>query len=92
MIWNFYAYEKSPFLQQSIIVLLRAAEKTLPVKAGIHRKILRSFSEGGFASEGSARRSVWRCATAAKPWGSTGILRVRNRKDIIQIDAIPRLR
>src|SRR3970040_786125 len=30
---------------------------------------LRSLGEGGYASEGSARRSVWRGATAARPWG-----------------------
>src|SRR3989304_7704774 len=32
---------------------------------------LRSLGEGGYASEGSARRSVWRGATAVRPWGST---------------------
>ena len=32
---------------------------------------LRSLGEGGYASEGSALRSVWRGATAARPWGST---------------------
>jgi len=32
---------------------------------------LRSLGEGGCASEGSARRSVWRGATAVRPWGST---------------------
>jgi len=33
---------------------------------------LRSLGEGGCASEGSALRSVWRGATAVRPWGSTG--------------------
>ena len=33
---------------------------------------LRSLGEGGYASEGSALRSVWRGATAVRPWGSTG--------------------
>src|ERR1700693_1661196 len=32
---------------------------------------LRSLGEGGCASEGSARRRVWRGATAVRPWGST---------------------
>src|SRR3990172_10363101 len=32
---------------------------------------LRSLGEGGYASEGSARRSVWRGATTVRPWGST---------------------
>ena len=32
---------------------------------------LRSLGEGGYASEGSARRSVWRGATAVRPWGFT---------------------
>ncbi len=32
---------------------------------------LRSLGEGGYASEGSALRSVWRGATAVRPWGST---------------------
>ncbi|MBI1997986.1 MAG: lytic transglycosylase domain-containing protein [Deltaproteobacteria bacterium] len=32
---------------------------------------LRSLGEGGCASEGSALRSVWRGATAVRPWGST---------------------
>lgn len=27
--------------------------------------------EGGYASEGFARRSVWRGATGVSPWGST---------------------
>jgi hypothetical protein len=31
----------------------------------------RSLGEGGCASEGSAPRSVWRGATAVRPWGST---------------------
>src|SRR3990172_6074374 len=30
---------------------------------------LRSLGEGGYASEGSALRSVWRDATAVRPWG-----------------------
>ena len=33
--------------------------------------ILHSFSDGGYASEGFARRSVWRGATGVSPWGST---------------------
>ena len=32
---------------------------------------LRSLGEGGCASGGSALRSVWRGATAVRPWGST---------------------
>src|SRR5574341_1670010 len=32
---------------------------------------LRSLGEGGYASEGSARRSVWRGATTVRSWGST---------------------
>ncbi len=32
---------------------------------------LRSLGEGGYASEGSALRSVWRGATAVRPWGFT---------------------
>ena len=32
---------------------------------------LRSLGEVGYASEGFARRSVWRGATAVRPWGST---------------------
>src|SRR3989304_5087762 len=35
---------------------------------------LRSLGEGGYASEGSARRSVWRGATAVRPWGSTSFV------------------
>src|SRR3990170_1201976 len=31
----------------------------------------RSLGEGGCASEGSALGSVWRGATAVRPWGST---------------------
>ena len=31
----------------------------------------RSLGEGGYASEGSARRSVWKGATAVRPLGST---------------------
>ena len=33
--------------------------------------ILRSLGEGGYASEGFARRSAVEGATAVKPWGST---------------------
>ena len=32
---------------------------------------LRSLGEGGYASEGFGRRSMWRGATAVRPWGST---------------------
>ncbi len=32
---------------------------------------LRSLGEGGYASEGSAPRSIWIGATAVRPWGST---------------------
>ena len=32
---------------------------------------LRSLGEGGCASEGFALGSVWRGATAVRPWGST---------------------
>src|SRR3989304_2038538 len=32
---------------------------------------LRNLGEGGYASEGSARRSLWRGATAVRRWGST---------------------
>ncbi|MDP2605114.1 MAG: DEAD/DEAH box helicase [Deltaproteobacteria bacterium] len=51
---------------------LGQAEKAPPVKAGLDEGILRSFSEGQYASEGSALRSAWRGATGASPWGSTG--------------------
>ena len=56
--------------------------------------ILRSLSEGGYASEGSARRSVWKGATGGllrrssygyegwiSPWGSTELMLQGSRQD-----------
>ena len=47
---------------------------------------LRSLGEGGCASEGSALRSVWRGATAVRPWGSTDFNHrlVVSRRSLIQ--------
>ena len=53
------------------VTLLREAEKAPPVRAGMNEGILRSLGEGGYASEGYARRSAVEGATAVKPWGST---------------------
>jgi len=46
------------------------------VGAGMNEGILRSLGEGGYASEGSARRSAVEGATAVKPWGSTEKVRL----------------
>jgi len=54
-----------------VFTLLREAEKAPPVKAGMNEGVARSLGEGGYASEGSARRKVWSGTRAVKPWGST---------------------
>jgi len=49
---------------------------------------LRSLGEGGYASEGSARRSMWRGATAVRPWGSTTKLYTKLRNQSSRVPAI----
>jgi len=43
---------------------------------------LRSLGEGGYASEGFARRSMWRGATAVRPWGSTAIKKATHPTEV----------
>jgi len=45
--------------------------RSLGARPSQPKRLLRRSRQGGYASEGSARRSLWRGATAVRPWGST---------------------
>jgi peptidoglycan/xylan/chitin deacetylase (PgdA/CDA1 family) len=45
--------------------------RSLSARPSQPKRLLRRSRQGGCASEGSARRSLWRGATAVRPWGST---------------------
>ena len=47
------------FKKLYMFTLLREAKQAPSVRVGMSEGILRSLGEAGYASEGSARRSVW---------------------------------